>query len=179
MSDHAQPGIWRSDYSYLPGELLESLIMKLTAQNDDGVSPVIGTILLVAITVVLVAIVAAVVMGMVGQVSSTKDVGVTVQPWSDDTYHGVTVLLYGGNDVSNLNTLNVSVDGAELDIPANQPNTADPQVGKVYKFNVTATDKNLVNKLVVVTGNFTDGTTSVLAQTTLTIPKATKVTESS
>jgi flagellin-like protein len=167
MSDHAQPGIWRSDYSYLPGELLESLIMKLTAQNDDGVSPVIGTILLVAITVVLVAIVAAVVMGMVGQVSSTKDVGVTVQPWSDDNDHGVTVLLYGGNDVSNLVTIRASVDGTNMEEPSEYE---DPLVGKVYKFNVTPTDENLVNKLVVVTGNFTDGTTSVLAQTTLTIP---------
>jgi flagellin-like protein len=145
--------------------------MKLTVQNDDGVSPVIGTILLVAITVVLVAIVAAVVMGMVGQVSSTKDVGVTVQPWSDDKGHGVTVLLYGGNDVSNLKTLNVSVDGAELILPLPPATSSQPQVGQVYKFNVSELTTDLTNKLVVVTGNFTDGTTSVLAQTTLTIPK--------
>ena len=40
--------------------------MTSVVKKDDAVSPVIGTILLVAITVVLVAIVAAVVMGMTG-----------------------------------------------------------------------------------------------------------------
>jgi flagellin-like protein len=152
--------------------------MKLTAQNDDGVSPVIGTILLVAITVVLVAIVAAVVMGMVGQVSSTKDVGVTVQPWSNSSGtagHGVTVLLYGGNDVSNLVSLNVSVDGVTStkawisNVWENQNGVSNPSVGTAYKFAVEP-NTELTNSLVVITGSFTDGTTSVLAQTTLTIP---------
>jgi flagellin-like protein len=51
--------------------------MKSVAKKDDAVSPVIGTILLVAITVVLVAIVAAVVMGMVGNMGQSKVVGAT------------------------------------------------------------------------------------------------------
>ena len=38
--------------------------MNVTSKKNDGVSPVIGTILLVAITVVLVAIISAVIMGM-------------------------------------------------------------------------------------------------------------------
>lgn len=40
--------------------------MKHQRDTEDGVSPVIGTIFLVAITVVLVAIISAVVMGRIG-----------------------------------------------------------------------------------------------------------------
>ena len=45
------------------------LTMKRQIDNDDGVSPVIGTILLVALTVVLAALVSASALGM-GAISS-------------------------------------------------------------------------------------------------------------
>lgn len=148
--------------------------MKLTAKNDDGVSPVIGTILLVAITVVLVAIVAAVVMGMVGGVSNTKDVGVTVQSYANDSDNGVTVLVYGGNDASKLTDMNVNVEGKGI-LANNHFDSSNPQVGVPYTYS-TGGDADLTNVLVVVTGNFTDGQTSVLAQSSLTIPKRTGTT---
>lgn len=141
--------------------------MKLVAKKDDGVSPVIGTILLVAITVVLVAIVAAVVMGMVGNVGNTKDVGVTVQPYKNDTTkNGVTVIIYGGQDAGKISKMNVNVEGGSVSYTA-----TNPQIGKPYQFELSE-NKEYPSALVVVTGNFTDGTTSVLAQSTMTIPKA-------
>lgn len=76
-------------------------IMKLTAKKNDGVSPVIGTILLVAITVVLVAIIAAVVMGMAGNVGTAHVVGVTVGQNSAVT-GGILVTITGGADVDQL-----------------------------------------------------------------------------
>ena len=47
--------------------------MKTTSNNESAVSPVIGVILMVAITVILVAVIAAFVFGMVGQITKTKE----------------------------------------------------------------------------------------------------------
>ncbi len=54
--------------------------MKRHREHDDGVSPVIGTILLVAITVVLVAIISASFMGIANSVGNSHIVGVNVIP---------------------------------------------------------------------------------------------------
>ena len=54
--------------------------MKFAQKKDSAVSPVIGTILLVAITVILVAIIAAVVMPMVGGTTGAATIGVQVVP---------------------------------------------------------------------------------------------------
>ena len=53
--------------------------MVYTRKNDEAVSPVIGVILMVAITVILAAVIAAFVFGMSGNISKTKVVAVTVQ----------------------------------------------------------------------------------------------------
>lgn len=99
--------------------------MKLYAK-DSGVSPVIGTILLVAITVVLVAIIAAVIMGMAGDVNSAKQVGITVDthevihtsdPFDSEVTMGLAVRVMGGKDVANLRSLTVSVEGAHGKLP--------------------------------------------------------------
>ena len=49
------------------------------AKNDEGVSAVIGVILMVAITVILAAVIAAFVFGMVGGVSTKKNPAFTVK----------------------------------------------------------------------------------------------------
>ena len=54
-------------------------IMKVSTKKNDGVSPVIGTILLVAITVVLVAIISAVVMGMTSGVGTSHVVALVIR----------------------------------------------------------------------------------------------------
>ena len=61
-------------------------IMVVTRKNDEAVSPVIGVILMVAITVILAAVIAAFVFGMSGNISKTKVVAVTVQQPDADTY---------------------------------------------------------------------------------------------
>ena len=45
--------------------------------SEDAVSPVIGVILMVAITVILAAVIAAFVFGMAGNVSKTRSIAVT------------------------------------------------------------------------------------------------------
>ena len=51
--------------------------MKFTKTNEEAVSPVIGVILMVAITVILAAVIAAFVFGMAGNISKTKVVAAT------------------------------------------------------------------------------------------------------
>ncbi|PAV08661.1 type IV pilin [Methanocorpusculum parvum] len=68
--------------------------MKVSTKKNDGVSPVIGTILLVAITVVLVAIISAVVMGMTGGIGTSHVVGVKV---GQDTTEELLVTITGGD----------------------------------------------------------------------------------
>lgn len=52
--------------------------MKFVTDKDGAVSPVIGTILLVAITVILIVVIAAVVMPMVGNTGQTHITGIQV-----------------------------------------------------------------------------------------------------
>ena len=73
--------------------------MVYTRKNDEAVSPVIGVILMVAITVILAAVIAAFVFGMSGNISKTKIVAVTVQQLDSDY---ITVTYNGGQDAASL-----------------------------------------------------------------------------
>ena len=60
-------------------------------ENEDAVSPVIGVILMVAITVILAAVIAAFVFGMGSNIGTTKTVAMTASQNGEDvilTYHG-------------------------------------------------------------------------------------------
>lgn len=90
--------------------------MKVSTKKNDGVSPVIGTILLVAITVVLVAIISAVVMGMTGGIGTSHVVGVKVVQDKLSTESGGATLLVTltGGDVAGLTAIEVYSGTAEL-----------------------------------------------------------------
>jgi|WetSurMetagenome_2_1015567.scaffolds.fasta_scaffold315533_3 archaeal type IV pilus assembly protein PilA len=66
-------------------------------KNDEAVSPVIGVILMVAITVILAAVIAAFVFGMAGNISKTKVVAATAQQSTADR---IVVTYQGGQDAS-------------------------------------------------------------------------------
>ena len=69
--------------------------MALT-KNDEAVSPVIGVILMVAITVILAAVIAMYVFGMPGNVQKTKVVAATAQM---DNMTEILIITYqGGQD---------------------------------------------------------------------------------
>jgi len=76
-------------------------------ENEEAVSPVIGVILMVAITVILAAVIAAFVFGMSSNVDTTKTVGVTAA--LNNTQH-LIVTVQGGGDVGVLSKLNMSVN---------------------------------------------------------------------
>jgi flagellin-like protein len=79
--------------------------MVVTRKNDEAVSPVIGVILMVAITVILAAVIAAFVFGMSGNISKTKTVAVTVQKVDAQS---ISIMNNGGQDGGALMGLNVT-----------------------------------------------------------------------
>jgi len=126
--------------------------MKVSAKKNDGVSPVIGTILLVAITVVLVAIISAVVMGMTGDIGSSKIVGVQVSPIDDST--SVLVTITGGANAADLTNLSVYAGSTQLGAPTELTGTT-VVVGMPYTFTTSALSGSYT---VSVVGQFNDGT---------------------
>ena len=85
--------------------------MVFTKKNEEAVSPVIGVILMVAITVILAAVIAAFVFGMAGNVQKTKIVAVTLTR-TDGTH--VTAVFQGGQDAASTYNVNFSVAGAPV-----------------------------------------------------------------
>jgi flagellin-like protein len=79
--------------------------MVVTRKNDEAVSPVIGVILMVAITVILAAVIAAFVFGMSGNITKTKVVAVTAQKTSGNL---ITVMNQGGQDYATLTNVTVT-----------------------------------------------------------------------
>lgn len=95
-------------------------------ENEDAVSPVIGVILMVAITVILAAVIAAFAFGMSSNVDTTKTVAVTAA-LNSSQYLIVTV--QGGGDVAILESLNMTVNG-EKEVMLNKTDESVTQWGK-------------------------------------------------
>ncbi|MGI6022971.1 MAG: type IV pilin [Methanoculleus sp.] len=93
-------------------------------ENEDAVSPVIGVILMVAITVILAAVIAAFVFGMGSSVGTTKTVSITSQIVHDD----IILTINGGPDLPTLQVLTITVDGG--------------WVGATYKASGTGTGES-------------------------------------
>ena len=136
-------------------------------ENEEAVSPVIGVILMVAITVILAAVIAAFVFGMGSGVQSTKTVGVTLQKIGDN----LTVTIAGGPDLSELQWLKVTFDGKGTAFTGQSGHTiasttagvARPNgfaVGEIFK---TANDQLKNPTHVIVVGHFKDGQDHMLA----------------
>ena len=124
-------------------------------KKNDGVSPVIGTILLVAITVVLVAIISAVVMGMTNDIGSSKVVGVQVT--ESQTPNTIFVTITGGANAGELSSISVYADSN-----SGTPASISPiVVGKPYTFNGFAFTADTLATVSVV-GTFNDGSSQSL-----------------
>lgn len=123
--------------------------MKVSTKKNDGVSPVIGTILLVAITVVLVAIISAVVMGMTGGIGTSHVVGVKVA--ANATVPGeVLVTITGGTDANQISEIYVYNGTVFVESQAN------PVVGVPYTF-----DSGVGQASISVIGTFPDGNQTI------------------
>lgn len=123
--------------------------------KDDAVSPVIGVILMVAITVILAAVIAAFVFGMAGNVNTTKNVAFVAEL---DGTTNVVITNHGGSDVDKLQSIQATVGGT-----AYSGTTTDTlmNVGSYLKMAFGTTDRR-----VLLMGTFDDGSTAVLLDRT-------------
>ena len=140
-------------------------------QNEEAVSPVIGVILMVAITVILAAVIAAFVFGMTGNVQTQKTVAVTASQNAND----IVVNYKGGTDANTLNFLKVTVNDettakycfidstltTSADSTSGLDTSAQVPVGATMKIAGGTAERNHV----VVVGHFMDGTDQVLLDT--------------
>jgi flagellin-like protein len=124
--------------------------MKFT-KNEDAVSPVIGVILMVAITVILAAVIAAFVFGMAGNINKTKVVAATASQQGQDT---IIVTYQGGQD-------NADVAKVIARVGEGDAKSIGNEVGKTMTFTGATPGKDHV----VVTARFTDGSTQVVMDT--------------
>lgn len=124
--------------------------MTIMKKSEEAVSPVIGVILMVAITVILAAVIAAFVFGMTGAASKTKIVALTAERL--DSTH-VVVTNMGGSDVGTLTGLSIS---GSITTPSNM----GILTGATKTYTCTAGTQH-----VIATGTFADASQQVLLDT--------------
>jgi flagellin-like protein len=127
-------------------------------KKEDAVSPVIGVILMVAITVILAAVIAAFVFGMAGGISKTKSVAATARQTGND----IAVTWQGGQDNGYVSGFNVTVRDTYIRPSPLIATGFPPLVGNTSLLPGLATSGN---DHVVVTAAFTDGTAQVILDT--------------
>ena len=138
--------------------------MKLgnAAMDDKAVSPVIATILMVAITVIMAAIIGAFVFGMGGDLDTPHIVGATA---TQTNATAVTVTFVGGPDANSVTHMNVTVSGT----PTSTTGPMNPADGNGGILPVGATlmctGASADNDHVVVVAYFDDGSSQVVLDT--------------
>ncbi|SNZ12394.1 flagellin N-terminal-like domain-containing protein [Natronoarchaeum philippinense] len=103
--------------------------------DDDAVSPVIGVILMVAITVILAAVIGAFVLDIGGSQESAPQVQ---WDWSDDAGANEVTLSHGGGDTVN-NPGQISVTG-----DATEQTLGSSGIGGSFADSITAGDSEVV-----------------------------------
>ncbi|HIE31479.1 MAG TPA: type IV pilin [Methanosarcinales archaeon] len=124
--------------------------------DEYAVSPVIGTILMVAITIILVSIVGAMVFGVSSNLPQMQMVLVTAERVNSTA---IDFIYVGGPSAGFVQYLNATVDGSDVDAtPVSQP-----AVGSVWTYHLDTglSDRNHV----VVVATFSDGSAQVVLDT--------------
>ena len=142
--------------------------MALT-KNDEAVSPVIGVILMVAITVILAAVIAAYVFGMTGNTQKTKLVAATAMM---TTNGGIDITYQGGPDADSLTGINITAPNGTYWYTIDDEGTlADsgstpvpPRIGAVMKLPKD-TSWPEGQKHIVVVDTFNDGSSHIMLDT--------------
>jgi flagellin-like protein len=132
------------------------MIMALI-RNEEAVSPVIGVILMVAITVILAAVIAAFVFGMAGSIGKSKVVAAT----ASQSGSKITVTYNGGQDAAQVNSSFIVFTPS-----------GGTESGRLTLPNVTGNSQVLTGATsgsdhVVVTTDFLDGTSQVILDVNL------------
>ena len=127
-------------------------------RDEDAVSPVIATILMVAITVILAAIIAAFVFGMTDTMQSNYVVSATASQISDTE---IQAIYYGGSDSQYVESIILTVTNETGTIFTN---TLDnPPIGSVLSVDGEFAGQDTV----ILVGNFTDGKQQIILNSRL------------
>ena len=132
-------------------------------KNEEAVSPVIGVILMVAITVILAAVIAAFVFGMSGNISKTKVVSVTLNR-PNSTF--VTSTHQGGQDAKALETVYWQANGANV-TGTGLTTSIQGTTGTMLAVGTSTTigGATTAQDHVVAVGQFMDGSSQVIMDT--------------
>ena len=120
-------------------------------ENEDAVSPVIGVILMVAITVILAAVIAAFVFGMGSNVGTTKTVSITSQIVNEK----LVFTINGGPYLPTLKELTITVNG-------NNTIITGPGSGSKFKVGETIKLTNTTEGRVLIIGKWRDGAEQII-----------------
>jgi len=140
-------------------------------RDEDAVSHVTGTILLVFITVIIAAVIAQYVFGVPQNIVKTKVVAVTAQLENS----GEILLIYqGGQDDQSMSSVKITAPDGTVWHPVDSAGTltdsgstyAKPGIGAVMKLS-PCTCWPASQKHVQVVGTFTDGADQVILDTFL------------
>ena len=121
------------------------------SKDEEAVSPVIGVILMVAITVILAAVIAAFVFGMGGTMKKQYIVAATASHIGTN----VVVTFNGGPDANQVHALNITGDVTFATALGNT-------TGSTTSAPATTADNN---NHVIVTATFVDGSKQVILDT--------------
>jgi archaeal type IV pilus assembly protein PilA len=130
-------------------------------KREEAVSPVIGVILMVAITVILAAVIAAFVFGMTGNVSKTKNVAFTAERSSTTTTQ-IILTNQGGKDASDISGLSLLIDGT-----ATTGSNLFTKIGSVGGSAAYGVASSTGKSKVTLTATFKDGSKQVVLDTSL------------
>ncbi|NOQ33216.1 MAG: type IV pilin [Methanosarcinales archaeon] len=134
---------------------------KYLEKDECAVSPVIGVILMVAVTVTLASIVGSAAFGMGSNINKMNLVVVSAEQMNLTT---IEFTFMGGPDASTVRYLNATIDGAPADPPADyEPDVGSGWVAGSESFHTSGgfTGKNHV----VVAATFNDGSAQVVLDT--------------
>ena len=139
-------------------------------KNDEAVSPVIGTVLMVAVTVILAAVIASFVFGSAVNVQKTKVVAATAQM---TTSGDIAITYQGGPDSASLNAITITApDGLPWHTTDSAGTLADsgtiyaqPDIGSVMKLYYETSWPPAGERHVVVVAKFNDGVDQVILDT--------------
>lgn len=131
-----------------------------TSKNDAAVSPVIGVILVVAITVILAAVVAAFAFGFMGNMYKAKIVSATAKQLDADT---ILVTYQGGQDAKTCTGLTITATPSTAHVAKTQYTTtiaADASgvvpLGSTAKIDADSGYNFAGRDHVIVTAHFSD-----------------------
>ena len=113
--------------------------IKTLFDDDSAVSPVIGVILMVAITVILAAVIGTFVLGLGSNVQSAPTTQFSVDYQDATSNDGTITVTHDGGDTIPVNALSVNVAGSTVDW-ADASSGADSSVSSGDQATITTKD---------------------------------------